>query len=77
MSMNLNQLKNCQSETWERFSWFGKWEQGLFPGDIFILEIWWGILEGISRRAVSNLGLELKRKVKVKAGDIFGSQERQ
>lgn len=36
MNMNLNPFKNRQSETWERFSWFGKWERVLFPGDIRI-----------------------------------------
>lgn len=46
----------------------------VFPEDIFILEIWQGILEAISRMSVNN-GLEFYRKIKVKAGDGLGSHE--
>lgn len=46
----------------------------MFPEDIFILEIWQGILEAISRMSVNN-GLEFYRKIEVKAGDGLGSHE--
>lgn len=43
-------------------SCFGKWDEGLFFGDIFILEIWWDIFEEEN----SNIGLEFRERLRLK-----------
>ena len=38
-------IQKSQIRNLGKMCWFENWEEGLFPGDIFILEIRWDILE--------------------------------